>query len=280
MNSAPRQILVHMDAGRRSADRLALARRLANEFGASLAALYAALPSFVGLPYAPELGPGVAESLQEIDDERRKIARVSFDSAIRQLPGPAATWAEAVEVALIAAFTEQALYADLLVLGQHDPDEPQTSDVPADFVSSVLLASGKPSLVLPYAGELPLRFDTIAIAWKETREAARAVSAAMPFLQRAKRVVILAWDEVPSPVQGHKLDLTAYLRLHKVQAEWLHGGAEPSHFGELLLSRASDVSADLLVMGCYGHTRAREWVLSGTSWTLLGSTTLPLLMAH
>ena len=65
-----------------------------------------------------------------------------------------------------------------------------------------------------------------------------------------------------------------------MSAQWHRDPGEPAEIGELLLSRCADLSADLLVMGCYGHSRAREWVLGGTSRTVLHSMTLPVLMAH
>ena len=76
------------------------------------------------------------------------------------------------------------------------------------------------------------------------------------------------------------LNLDGYLRLHGVAAQWHHRGEEPAELGELLLSQAFDLGADLLVMGCYGHGRAREWMLGGVSRTVLRSMTLPVLMAH
>jgi len=79
---------------------------------------------------------------------------------------------------------------------------------------------------------------------------------------------------------GKRLDLRGYLRLNGVEASWQEQGNETSALGELLLSRSFDLGADLLVMGCYGHSRAREWVLGGTSRTVLESMTLPVLMAH
>jgi nucleotide-binding universal stress UspA family protein len=279
MDIAYRQILVHLDAAERSMARFSIARRLAQEHGASLAALYGALPSFVELPYAPELGPSVAASLPALDDERCATARKRFDRALES-PGPVASWAEAREPGLIAAVTEQAFHADLLVLGQHDPAEGQFSDVPPDLVEALLLESGKPALVVPYAGSFDGGISTAVVAWKPTREAARAVSAAMPLLRRAGRVVVLQWSAEPSVVQGERLDLAGFLRLHGVQAEFRSEGDESPRLGEYLLSRAADFSADLLVMGCYGHSRAREWVLGGTSRTMLASMTLPVLMAH
>ncbi|MDP3826142.1 MAG: universal stress protein, partial [Polaromonas sp.] len=231
------------------------------------------------LPFAPEVGPGVAAALREIDDELRARARAAFDSVLAK-PGMQAAWAEVGDDPIMAVFTQQALYADLLVLGQHDPASTPATGVPVDFAESVIVASGKPALILPYIGVPASIGDTMVLAWKPTREAARAVSAALPMLQRARRVHVLSWSGADEAVSGQRLDLESYLKLHGVEATWHREAGEPELLGELLLSRAFDLEADLLVMGCYGHSRAREWVLGGTSRTVLRSMTLPVLMAH
>jgi nucleotide-binding universal stress UspA family protein len=144
----------------------------------------------------------------------------------------------------------------------------------------VIAASGKPAIVLPYAGLPPSVGETVVIAWKTTREAARAVGAAVPMLQRARVVHVLSWTDEQEPVGGARLDLDGYLKLRGIEPIWHRESREPESVGELLLTRAFELEADLLVMGCYGHTRAREWVLGGASRTVLRSMTLPVLMAH
>lgn len=280
MNASFAQLLVHLDASPQAARRLEAARQIGQAQGAAVTALYAVTPHFVELPFSPEIGPGIAASLRGIDDALRDRARVAFEHSLAT-PGSTMAWAEIRDDPVMAAFAQQAFYADLLVLGQHDPANASSSGVPPDFVANVMVASGKPALILPYAGGLPgVTGETVVIAWKPAREAARAVSAAMPLLKRARRVVILSWAGDDEPVDGSRLDLSGYLRLHGIEATWQHEGNEPDALGELLLSRAFDAGAGLLVMGCYGHSRAREWVLGGTSRTVLESMTLPVLMAH
>jgi nucleotide-binding universal stress UspA family protein len=280
MTPSIQQVLVHLDPTAGSVHRLAAARELAERFGASLTALYAATPSFIELPYAPELGPTLAGDLVEIDDQRRAQALRLFEEALKT-PGAPAQWSQTDEVPIIAAVAQQALFADLLVLGQRDARDPAAGVLPRDFVESVVVASGRPAVVVPYVAPVRPLAETIAIAWKETREAARAVSAAMPLLRHAQQVHVLTWGEEREPrVGGAQLNLADYLGLHGVQATWHHGGPEPSPIGEHILSRAFDLDAGLLVMGCYGHARAREWVLGGASRTILASMTLPVLLAH
>jgi nucleotide-binding universal stress UspA family protein len=280
MNASLTQLLVHLDPSPKVAQRLKAARQIAQAHGAAVTALYAVTPNFVELPFAPEIGPGVAANLREIDDELRAGVRATYEQSQKEAGVPI-EWAEVRDDPVTALFAQQAFYADLLVLGQHDPSSTTSSGVPADFAESVMVASGKPALILPYAGMLPAVIgETAVISWKPTREAALAISAAMPLLQRARRVHVLVWGGEDACEDGHLLNLDGYLKLHGVDAVWHRHGAEPQALGELLLSRVCDLEADLLVMGCYGHSRAREWVLGGTSRTVLRSMTVPVLMAH
>ena len=273
------QLLVHMDPTPLAARRLEAACRIAQEQGAAVTALYAVTSLLAVLPFSPEGGGAMVAPLRDIDDERRKQARERFDHVAGTL-AVRPTWAEVRDDPMLPVFSQQALYADLLVFGQHDPGDPTASGVPPDFVESVMAASGKPALILPYAAVPVGLGETVTIAWKPSREAARAVAAAMPLLQRARQVHVVSWTSPDEAVTGARLDLPGYLQRHGVQAVWHCQADEPQDIGELLLSRAFDLEATLLVMGCYGHTRAREWVLGGASRTVLRSMTLPVLMAH
>lgn len=273
------QLLVHLDDTPLAAQRLEVACRIGQAQGAAVTALYAVTSAMVALPYVPEGGAVITATSRDVDAERRAAARELFERTSASVPVQPA-WAEARNDPIIAVFGQQAFYADLLVLGQHDPAQKPYSGVPADFAESVMAASGKPALILPYTGVPSPIGDTVVIAWKPTREAARAVAAAMPLLQRAKRVHVVSWTSPEEPVSGARLDLDGYLHQRGVEASWHRQGDEPQAVGELLLSRAFDLDADLLVMGCYGHSRAREWVLGGASRTVLSSMTLPVLMAH
>lgn len=273
------QLLVHLDPSPKAVQRLEVARRLGQRYGASISALYAVTPSFMGVPFAPDVTPGTASVLHEIDDEQRARARTMFDES-QAASNVHISWAEVRGDPFTTGFAQQALYADLLLMGQHDPSDTGSTYVPPDFVETVLAISGKPAVILPYASVPPVIGDSVVIAWKPTREAARAVVAALPLLQDARTVHVVSWSDENPDIGGEPLDLSGYLKLKGVDAVWHHQGNEPERMGEVLLSRVFDLQADLLVMGCYGHSRAREWVLGGTSRTILESMTLPVLMAH
>jgi nucleotide-binding universal stress UspA family protein len=280
MLSPFQQVLVHLDATPAAGRRLALAREIAGLHGGALCAHYAVTPFLAAMP--PEAAD-LAVTLMELEDERRARTRQMFDEMLRT-PGPPAGWSQFVDVQAEWGFQQQALYADLLVLGQHNPEDEGAAAgaVSPDFVERTVVASGRPALVVPYVG-CRRPGESVAIAWKPTREAARAVTLALPFLRRATRVDVLCWgvdEDQDSGVQGDRLDLDGYLRRHGVGATWHPQGREPDRIGEMLLSRLADLGTDLLVMGCYGHSRAREWVLGGVSRTMLRSMTVPVFMAH
>jgi nucleotide-binding universal stress UspA family protein len=279
MTTSIKQVLVHLDPTPAARQRLQVALRLAQEQGARLAALYATMPAFLAAAIPPD-GAGAMAILLEVDQEQRAAARTMFDEEVRA-SGFAATWSDTLDLSMFRAFVEQALYTDLLVLGQRRPGHELAAPVPADFAESVLLASGRPALVLPHIGCRGAPGTIAAIAWKPAREAARAVASALPLLQRAKEVHVLCWgDADDSTVAGERLEIASYLALHGVKATWHRDASEPEDLGEILLSRISDLGADLLVMGCYGHSRAREWTLGGASRTILASMTVPVFMAH
>lgn len=266
-------ILVHVDAGPQCRSRLQISRALAGQLGAGVTALYAVTPVYVEMSLVFTAGvPN--EALLAIDATRVAAARKLVADVCAE-PGVQIEWQEAGE-APEYSFIRQALYADLLVLGQRDRDHRETG-VRADFVQSVVIASGKPALVAPYIGVRKSTFDTVFVTWKETREAARALSAALPILSAATTVHVAL--EAQTEDARTRL-LQRFLQRHGVEAEYHTLAGTNTQIGDLMLSMAADLSADLMVMGCYGHSRGRELVLGGATHTVLQSMTLPVLMAH
>lgn len=270
-------LLVHIDAGPHNAARLAVARDLAARHGAEVTALYAVMSSFVEVPLALEAAGPALDALRALDDERRASAREAVER-LAATPGPRVRWAEADSIAPIGAFVAQAAYADLLVLGQREP-QPFASGTPADFVESVVIGSGRPALVLPHVGVPATPGRNVLVAWKESAASVHALAGAMPLLQKAERVTVVEWAADDSRSAG-PLGIASHLAGHGVTAERRRYPETPATTGELILSMAADIGADLVVMGCYGHSRAREWALGGATRTLLASMTVPVLMAH
>lgn len=264
-------ILVHADALPRSRVRLELAATLAQRLGASLTALYAVLPSVleVVVPF-PESGGFIPDTLL-LDGQRREQARALVQSLATQARW---RWAELSPLqAVLPGFVRECWLHDLVVLGQYDPSDPAGAGVPPDFVESVAVDSGRPVLVLPWAGEFRDVGRRVLVAWKPTREAALALSAALPLLQGNAEVQVVGYGCDPA-------ELRPLLLRHGIEASFFNEGPDDSHVGEGLLSLTADFGADLLVMGCYGHARRRELVLGGASRTVLQAMMLPVLMAH
>lgn len=270
----PKSILLHLDSSARTAERVKAARRLADDFEAEVIGQPCLLTALVRYPFAMEGAVAAMALMQEQD----KDALARIHSSFLQAAGGSTRlqWAEPLAQGPWG-FARRSLYADLMVLGQRNAADPAAVELPSDFLPSVLIESARPALILPYAGTFGSIGQSVLVAWKETREAARAVSAALPWLQRANEVHVVSYGEDA----GMSLDsLQRYLKAQGVSATSHNGGPEQGDAGNHLLSMATDVGADLLVMGCYGHGRAREWVMGGVTRTVLGSMTLPVLMSH
>jgi nucleotide-binding universal stress UspA family protein len=276
--SAPRSILVHVDASASSRRRLQLAATLGRTFAARVTACYAVASLGAEYPYIYVFGS--AESVAVVrdrEDANLASAKKAFDSVAEGNDG--LQWA-APTGEPIRTMTLQGRYADLLILGQRDPADPPDAPLPSGFLESVLIDSGRPVLVVPHVG-ISRGFGKVAVvAWKNTRESARAVSAALPFLRRCERVHVFSCDETGGLEREAPLEIERYLTLHGIPIQMLGREAVPQSVGEALLSAVAETSADFLVMGCYGHSRAREWVLGGATRTILSSMTVPVLMAH
>ncbi len=271
-----KRILVVLDASPRSAERLRLAQAMARAHEAEVTVLYAVLPTLLATPWAANEGMASAARLMaEIDEEQRQRARAVFDAAgdadrLRWLDGGDAPF---------SLLLQQAFTHDLLVLGQSDRSDGRTGAVPVDLVPDALIDSGRPTLLVPAFGAFDSTDGPVLVAWKPTREAARAVAAAMPWLRRAPQVH-LATQAGPGADGAEWEALLRWLQLHGVRGTVQQHQLGPGDVAESLLSLAADLGAALLVMGCYGHNRAREWVLGGATRTVLRTMTVPVLMAH
>jgi nucleotide-binding universal stress UspA family protein len=193
----------------------------------------------------------------------------------------------------------QALYADLVVIGQFDPKQPSSS-VMSDFPAYVVMNSGRPVVIVPHAGstEIPTGAAAdqayaprnILISWNAGKEAGRAVSGALPLLRQAANVHVAMFDPDPARLSAGEQpggELIRYLARHGVRAsvtvshtERHLGFKRPGDVGEALLGLAGSLRCDLLVMGAYGHSRFRETILGGVTRTVLETMTIPVLMAH
>jgi len=283
---ALKDILVHLDATERAGARLRLATELARQHDAHLIALHVidlTLPAIV----ASEPSGGVM--LAELLEDMRRIALADaarVEAAFRERVRTAGIQGEwrLVEGSTPGQVALNARYADLTVLGQADPaggvDSPGNA---AAVVEEVLFTSGRPVLLVPFAGHFEAVGKRVLIGWNASREAARAVNDALPLLAQAELVMVLAVNPRRG-LGGHGdqpgADIALHLARHGVRVEVQHAVAPEIGEADVLLNTAADKGADLLVMGAYGHSRLRELVLGGVTRSLLRQMTIPLLMAH
>ncbi|MFM0053059.1 universal stress protein [Caballeronia grimmiae] len=274
-------ILVHLDTSVRAHPRLETALQLAKRFDAHVTGLFAV---FEPEPRAFIVMAGTAQYYEQhaaIRSEQRGAIQRLFHAEIKRA-GVSGEWIETHERAnqLVPRF---ARCADLVIASQDDPTDPE-SYVGDHFPETVILSSGRPVLLLPYTGFFTSIGKHPMIAWDGGREATRAVHDALPFLKGAERVSIVSIDTARGEARGDRIpgaDIAACIARHGVKAEVLSDGAtSEASAGELLLSRAADLGADLVVMGGYGHARWQELVLGGATKTFLASMTVPVLMSH
>jgi len=149
------------------------------------------------------------------------------------------------------------------------------------LVEAVLFDSGRHVLLVPHGGLTAPSFDRVMIAWNGSREATRALAEAMPFLAKARTIHLISIvDDVPEPEDvGRAREIIDHLTHHGIEAE-LHQPSGNSSVGELLIDTAIQTQTDLIVMGGYGHSRLREWLLGGVTQSLLFGSPIPVLISH
>lgn len=280
---AYKTILVHLNDPRRAGPVIDAARLVGEQNEAHLIGVYAVPTINIGAP--TRIGAGVIEVLRHRFHEEAEGIRVKFEEAMR---GRAITteW-RMIEMrsglrdcgGLVA---DQARAVDLVIASQ--ADETWDDSRMLDFPDRLALESGRPTLIIPNAGRFPTLGSRVVVAWNGSREAVRAVFDALPLLVAAKSVTLLTitkgriqtddLDSVPAA------DIAHALARHGVKCELQRSVAAGLEIEEELLSRAADASADLIVMGCYGHSRLRELVMGGASRGILAHMTAPVLMAH
>ena len=275
-----KDLLVHVNVSKHCPARVEIASRLAKTFGARLTGLFT---SAVGDVAFFPVGDTVSEPAQPMRawwQQIRDQVRAEFDASLRE-SGVSARWIE-VDDDAASLVPYHARYADLAIAGQLDPDEllPRPE---YEIPERLALDSGRPVLVIPYAGSFPTLGRRVLVAWNGSAQSARALADAFPFLQRAEHVTILGVN--PESFRKSKHDrpgaeIAEYLSHHGITAELREVAAADVSVDDMILSQAYDDGADLIVMGAYGHPRAREIILGGATRGIFKQMTVPLLMSH
>lgn len=275
-------VLVHVDQSKNVSARIEMAAGIAisenaHLIGAAMTGISRFLFETVTInpqeasitPYLDTLRQRANQNLEKFDQVMQQAGVLSFEKRL-------------VDDEAAGGISLQARYCDLVVIGQYDPDE-ISPYLQSDFPEYVALNSGCPVLIVPYAGIFRNVGSRVLIAWNGSKESRRAVQSALPMLKRAKVVEVAVFNpSAQADRHGEQpgADIALYLARHGVTVNVREEVVVESNVGNALLSLAADLSSDLIVMGCYGHSRFREVVLGGVTRTLLESMTVPVMMSH
>ncbi len=275
-------ILVHVDDSINLTARVELACRIALQEDAHLVgAATTGVSQFIYQSAVVDMSgdyiTGYIESLRQ----RAAVGLKIFETITRRV-GVSSVEQRLVDDENAGGISVQARYCDLVVLGQTDPAEP-TAVVGSDFPEFVVMHSGCPALIVPYAGKFEDFGEKVLIAWDGSIQAKRAVHDAIPLLQRAALVEIAVFNASERPDRHGAqpgTDVALYLARHGIEVTVRERNVPHAEIGTALLSHVADIGAGMLVMGCFGHSRLREILLDGVSRTILSSMTVPVFMSH
>lgn len=274
-------LLVPVEADPEIDGRLSLAIDLANQFdakligvGAELWRIWVAGGEFDGGYAAAEMYTAEA-ALIEADLQRAKAKFEAASAAVRQ----GSDWRSAIQFPILQVAAE-ARAADLVVTSPSH--RPGRSDYNVATPAALALQTGRPVLVAP-ADATSLALGRVLVAWRDTREARRAVADALPILKRAKAVLVaeICGHVEASAAEARLADVAQYLLRHGVHAETRVGHEERDvSAAQQLFELADQHAADLIVAGAYGHSRLGEWVFGGFTRALLAQTGRAVLLSH
>jgi nucleotide-binding universal stress UspA family protein len=269
-----KDVVLLADANSEAAGRYAVS--VAATFGANLTVAGPVIDRTAVMASAEAAAAFVASTLDKARAEAAEAARAVAASAIAAgIAVESEVFEAGVGVAgevigrLLTTF-------DLVVAEQPNPDFPGERRM---IVEAALFGSGRPLLLVPYIQRQPLRLERALVAWDGSATAARALANAMPFLARSGHVEVVTVGGRSAEEEQDSVRIIRHLKRHGIAAEF-RLLPDAGDVASALLSHASDASADLLVMGGYGHSRLREFVLGGATRGILGSMTLPVLMSH
>jgi nucleotide-binding universal stress UspA family protein len=277
---ALKDIMVYVGADRRAGARIALALALARLHGAHVTGLHVKAIPVVPAPIDAAFVAELVATLERNAEAEAGASRKAFEDATRNTDVPV-EW-RGVDGRLPDTAILHARHADLTLVGQPDPAE---GGDPVGLVESLIMESGRPVLVVPRQGNFASLGERVLIAWNGSREAMRAIVGALPILERAAaaRILVVNAPEAADEAALGRLpgaDLAVHLSRHGITTEVTDAPSGGAETGELVMARATDLGADLIVMGAYGHSRLRELVLGGATRTVLQRMSLPVLMAH
>lgn len=278
---AYKTILVHLDQMSKAGNRIRIAADLARAEDAYL--IGAAMIGISTLTFREarvgERDPAVASHLNFLEDRAQGFVN-EFEQEMESL-GVLSYEGRVVDGEASSGISMQARYCDLVIIGQTNLNE-EAPIVQPDFPESVIIHTGRPVLLVPHSYEQDSVGKKVLIAWNASKEVRRAVTDAIPILRRADVVEVVMFNVETEPDmrdESSVTDLAVFLARHGVNVHILRE-KEGKNIGQALLDIAAQRGSDLLVLGGYGQTRFRQFLLGGVTRTILGESPLPVLMSH
>ncbi|MBN9259349.1 MAG: universal stress protein [Hyphomicrobium sp.] len=279
---AYKSILVHLNNEGRVKRLMSAAMQLALPSNSHVTGLFVVPPAPPKSPLLPMISGGAIASALDAYRKTGEGIHKAFDEAISAQP-VVGEWRlhQAKRPGYVEAVLDHARSADVVVAAQKESDWDYADmfDVP-DWLA---MEGGRPVLIVPKAGELGSIGERVVVAWNNSRESARAVFDALPLLQKANEVTVLSVEEAGKPEATSEIagaEIGATLARHGVKVNVQQTKPGRGDAGVELLAQVSAHRADLLVMGCFGRSRLREFVLGGASRHVLQNATVPVLMSH
>lgn len=271
-----KDILLHLDADGAAQPAIDFAISLATQTGAHLTAAGIAVeypPLAASLPGG---GPGLGgmAALETFAQENRQAIRRAGEAFIANAPTtlqPEFTLIQGYEGAARRDFARLARYFDLSVIGQ---GKTQT-----DVVLETLFDSGRPTFIVPAAHRAGAKLERAMVCWDGGVQAARALALAMPLLVLCETIEIVTVAKHRFPRREPILDIARHLERHGLMVSWT-SMPDAGDVAHSLLRHAADTGAGYVVMGAYGHWRLTEFIIGGTTRSILSSMTTPVLTAH
>jgi nucleotide-binding universal stress UspA family protein len=258
----------------------------AADYAISLAATFKAHIAGIAFVYDPVIPDGALGGIpvDMIEMQREENSKTARAAAARFETGAKAAGISAETRILEASFGGGAsLFGaiarrfDLAVVGQAQREHGASEEL---MIEAALFESGRPLVVVPYIQKQGLKLDRVIVCWDGGRTAARAIADAMPLLERAKAVEVVTVAEERKQEENASAHMIEHLARHGVAASARRTSMGDISIENVILSYAADSGADFLVMGGYGHSRLREFILGGATRGILASMTLPVLMSH
>ncbi|EEO26892.2 universal stress protein [Oxalobacter paraformigenes] len=274
-------ILVHLDKKSVAEQRIRIAANLAIAENACLvgAAMIGISTQTFHQAHIDEKDPVLASHLQFLHDRAGRFVQ-EFETEAKRM-GVSSYEGRIVDGEANQGISLLARVADLVVIGRTNLEE-KSPIVAPDFPEYVMMNAGRPVLIIPPSYERDIVGERVMICWNASRESIRAVADAIPILKKANLVQIVMYNVENEPDVNAELagsDIALYLARHGINVEVLPP-QKNKHIGNALLELAESQTTDLLVMGGYGHTRFREFLLGGVTRTVLGDSNIPVLMSH